>query len=312
MPGTTQQFYLHGVLLPGAVWIGALTDTTPAANVSFLDGFASGSAVVPSFRGGQGATPDISFTTPQIKTVLDQCGFTGLDCSASQCDLYYRKAKLLDTREAIGASEHLMLRAKRCLLYWTGIQAQQDQPATIACRIVPTYDGTNAPLVGTGSQTIAANLLSEQHYTLGPVKLNGNWIDGVQGWNLDLGVQLNERRSDGLIYPTFVGVRQHNPVLTVTTPDADFWASPGVAGAAVTALLAYLRKKDDDATGNLTDATASHIQFSNAENPAGLATVENSSGGIDDEASLDLRIGLRISTANTAHPLAADTAIAIS
>lgn len=312
MPGTTKQYYLHGILLPGAVWIGALIDTTPAANVTFLDAFASGSAVVPSFRGGQGAAPDITFTTPQLKTVFDQCGMWGKDCSASQCDLYYRKAKLVDTRETIGSSEHLMLRAKRCLFHWTGIQAQQGQPATAACRIIPTFDGTNAPLVGTGSQTIAANLLSEQHYTMGPVKLNGSWIDGVQGWNLDLGVQLNEKTSDGMTYPTFVGIRQHNPVLTVTTPDADFWASPGVAGAAVTALLAYLRKKDDDATGNLADNTANHIQFSNAENPAGLASVENSSGGIDDEASLDLRIALRISTANTAHPLTVNTAIAIS
>jgi hypothetical protein len=312
MPGTTKQFYLHGILLPGSVWIGELTDTTPAANVTFLDGFAAGSAVVPSFRGGQGATPDISFTSPQLKTILDQCGMTGLDCSASQIDLFYRKAKILDTREAIASAAHLRVRAKRCLLYWTSIQAQQGQPATISCRIVPTFDGTNDPLVGLGSQAIAANLLAEQHFTLGPVKLNGSWVDGVQGWNLDLGVQLNEKQSDGQTYPTFVGVRQHNPVLTVTTPDADYWASPGVAGTAVTALLAYLRKKDDDATGNLTDVTASHIQFSNAENPAGLATVENSTGGIDDEASLDLRIGLRISSANTAHPLAVNTAIAIS
>jgi len=312
MPGTTKQYYLHGILLPGSVWIGELTDTTPAANVTFLDAFAAGSAVVPSFRGGQGATPDITFTTPQIKTILDQCGMTGLDCSASYCDLYYRKAKLVDTREAIGSSVHLQVRARRCLLYWTSITAQQDQPATIACRIIPTFDGTNAPLAGTGSQTIASNLLAEQHYTLGPVKLNGSWVDGVQAWNLDLGVQLNEKRSDGQTYPTFVGVRQHNPVLTATTPDADYWASPGVAGAAVTALLAYLRKKDDDNTGNLSDATAEHIQFANNDNPAGLISVQNTTGGINDEASLDLRVGLRISSADTVHPLTVNTAIAIS
>ena len=301
--GTSKQYYLHGILLGGATWIGELTDTTPAANVELLTEYASG-AVAPSFRGGHGARPDVSFTSPQLKTILDACGMTGAGYLATNVDLYYRKASNLATREAIASLSPLLIRARRSCVYWTSSNAQQGQVATIACRIVPTFDGTNAPLIGLGSQAIPSGLVAEQFYTLGPVKPNGGAaVDGLQGWTLEMNPEINEKASSGEDFLSFVGVRRHDPVWTLTGPDLDYWASIGVDGLQLTALAAYLRKKAEDSTRCEANGNAVHIKFSNVDTPCGLITIDNTTGGMTDEASQGLRIGMRVDDAASSYPL---------
>lgn len=315
MAGTTKQYILHGILLPGPTWITQLEDTTPAANIAYLTSYGGG-ATTPSFRGGNSAIPDIRFTTTQIKTILDECtdgdGVSVADYSAGDVDLFYRAMDNYQTTEAIANLTHLRLRASQCMMYWERIEARQGQVATIACRIVPTWDGTNLPLTGLGSQAISAEGLVSDQFTLGPVKVNGTDIDGVQGWTLDQGWGEQITASDGQIYPTFAALRRGDPVLNVDTPDLDQWASSGVTGLSVTALIAFLTHKSSTGVANVANATETHISFTANDNPAGLATVENSSGGADGVASASLRIGLRISTATTLHPLAVDTTAAIT
>lgn len=315
MPGTTKQYFLHGILLPGGTWIGVATDLTPAANIEHLTAYA-GAATVPSFRGGAKAVPDVSFTTTQINDILNECtdgdGISLADYSAGNVDLFFRRATNFSTRDTIGTATALRLRAYRSMMYWTRIEARQDQAATIECRVIPTWDGTNNPIVGLGTQTIASMLLAQNQYTLGPVKLNGAWIDGVEGFTLEQNHELNEKASDGQIFLTFAGIRRSDPILNVDTPDLDQWVSPGTDGVAITALLAYLTKRKKDSTSNVADATAEHIKFSGADNPGGLATVEQGSGGIDAPGSVGLRIATAISTATTLHPLTVDTAAAIA
>jgi len=309
--GMTKKFYLHGILLPSGAWISQLTDTTPAAAVEQICEYAAG-AYVPSFRGGHGAVPEITFTSPQLKTVLDLCGLAGADLSAGNVDLFYRAATNLGTRAAIGDGAHIRIRAVRAMMTWDQITARQNQLATIGCRIIPTFDGTTPPLVGLGSQTIAANLLASQAYTLGPVKLNGAWIDGSIDWTLNLNPKPNDEASDGDAYISWAGVERHDPVLSVTPRDLGHWETIGVGGLQVTACLAYLRKKSADLVGNVADANAEHILFSGTDNPCGMATLEQSSDGSDGAAQIALRVGLRISDAASAHPLTLNTATAIA
>ncbi|HUX17449.1 MAG TPA: hypothetical protein VMW52_13310, partial [Phycisphaerae bacterium] len=244
--GTSVQYVLHGILLPGATWITELSDLTPAANVDLLTAWAGG-AVTPSFRGAQGATPDVTFSTPQIKTILDECtdgdGVSIADYSASNVDLYYRKATAIGSRGLIGAAEHLVVRARQSMMIWTQLEAKQNGVASIQCRLVPTFDGTNIPIIGIGSETIALNLNVTQQYTLGPVKLNGGAVDGVQGWSFAQGLDPNIKASDGDIYASFAGLRRADPILTIDTPDVGLWETHGVTGTVLTALVAYLRKR---------------------------------------------------------------------
>lgn len=314
---TTKQFYLHGLQFgDDSSWITQLTDLTPAANIDYLTARSAG-AVVPSFRGGQNVIPDITFTTTQVKKVLDKCAsYNGLylPLSASYVDLYYRAVTNLGMPTAIASGVHLQIRARRCVMYWTAIRAQQGQPATIDCRIVPTWDNTNAPLLATDDQAIPASALATEQFTMGPVKLNGSLIDGSDNWGLELNPQIEEIVSDGDVFPTFVGCREHDPILTVANPDIEKWDSGiiGLGGLQVTTLLFWLRKKTVDQTGNVANATEEHISFTGADNPCGMATVENINAGIDGPAVCNLRVGLRISNTATAYPLTIDTTAAIA
>ena len=309
--GSSNEYYLHGILLPGGTWISSLTDTTPKAAVQHITEFAP-SAIVPSFRGGYGARPEISFTTPQIKTILDTCGLVGADLSASNVDLFYKRATNLGTREAIADLDHLRIRCVRSMLVWDRISARQGQLATVSCRLVPTYDGTNAPLQPTGGVAITAEIKTADFFTLGPVAINGTNVDGAIEWDLNLNLTYKEQASEGEPYLSYFGVHRHDPVLTVTPEDLGYWATIDVTGLTMTALVAYLRKLDADDVGPLADGTAEHIKFTAEDNPCGLATLDDTSGGIDDTGNVPIRCALRLSDVTSGHVLAESTASAIT
>jgi hypothetical protein len=308
---TATQWYLHGILLPSGSWISQLTDLTPATSTAHLSGYASG-AVVPSFRAAQGIKPQFTFSTPQIATVLTACGLTGVGYAANNADLYFRKSSNLGSRVAIVTAEHQRLRAVRFLLYWTRITASQDGEARIECRLVPTFDGTNAPLVPAGSVAVPAYVTASEFYTLGPVAFNGSAVADVAEWSLDLGVQMREKASAGEDFLSFCGVQSHDPVLTCTTGDASWWVSPGLSGLQLTAAAFYLRRRQADQSRCYADGSAQHIKFSAVDNPCGLLTVEQSGGAGAEPASVSLRAGFRIDAATDQHPLSVDTASAIT
>jgi|GEM_PF-1834014 len=309
--GSTNEYYLHGIYLPAGTWISSLQDTTPKAAVQHITEY-SPSAVVPSFRGGYGARPEVSFTTPQIKTILDTCGMAGADLSGGNVDLYYKRATNLGTREAIADLDHLRIRCVRSMLVWDRISARQDQLATISCRLVPTYDGTNAPLTPAGGVAVPAEIKTADFFTMGSVAINTTNVDGALEWDLNLNPTYKEQASEGEPYLSYFGVARHDPVLTVTPEDLGYWATIDVTGLTLTALTAYLRKLDADGVGPLSDATAEHIKFTAADNPCGLATLDDTSGGVDDTGNVPIRCGLRISDVTSAHPLGVSTTSAIT
>jgi hypothetical protein len=299
---TNNQYYLHGILLPSGEWISQLTDTTPSHNVQKIVEYAAGS-LVPSFRGAHGARPDVTFTSTQLGTILAATGLWGAAYAATNVDLFYRLGSNLGTRAALASSAHLRIRAVRSVLYWDRISAKQGDLATISCRLVPTFDGTNPPLVATGSLAIATQPLAVAPYTLGPVKLNGVSLDAIAGWDLALNPEINEKASGGDSWTSFCGINRHNPVLTVTPEDLGNWATIGHTGLQLTSLVAYLRKKSADLVTNVANGTAEHIAFSATDNPCGIATIENSSGGIGSPATASIQCGLRVTNAATTHPL---------
>ena len=308
---TATQWYLHGIQLPSGSWISQLTDLTPATSTAHLVGYASG-AVVPSFRAAQGVRPEFTFSTPQIGTVLTACGLPGVGYAANYADLYFRKSSNLGGRVSIVTAEHQRLRAMRFFLYWTRISAGQDGEARIECRLVPTYDGTNAPLVPAGTVAIPFYVLASEFYTLGPVVLNGVEVADLSEWSLDLGARMRERASSGQDFLSFCGVESHDPVLTCTTGDAAWWVSPGLSGAQLTTAKFFLRRRQPDQTRCYADGSAQHIAVSAVDNPCGLVTVERSGGAGPDPATVSLRAGFRISAVADAHPLSLDLAAAIT
>lgn len=299
--------YLHSLQLPGGQIVKELTDTTPAANTNFLVGFAAGD-VAPSFLGGTGARPDITFRTPQVKEILDVCGIAGADLSGGNVDLYYRYAEDLGVRELTSASEHFRMRCARCYLYWRSITARQDQPAEIDCRLIPTTaDGTD-PITLAGSVAIPLEETADEYFTLGPVTVN-SLLNGVQDYTLDLQCETEELAGDGEPFLSHAGVRRVAPILTVMGPNLDPWANFPATGAALTSLVAYLRRCKADEAVPIAAANANHISFSGS---SGLVTFTQVSAGHPEPASLGLRVALRNANASLGYPLTINTASAIT
>jgi len=302
--GLADKFRMHGILLPNGSWISELTDTTPAANLQHMLG-RQAAGVVPDFRGGFGARADISFTTPQVKTVLDACGLFGYDMSAGNCDLYYRAGTNLARDAALASMAHLRIRCVRALLYWTGITARQDGQADIACRIIPTYDGTVVPFVPLDDQAIPSCSLATEFFTLGPIKLNGDAITGLESVGIQLAPTVNVKASDGEAYASWAGVEDHDPIVTAETTALELWDTIGLDGVVLNALLVYLRRLKPDEPGTYADGDAQHICFTGA---SGMATPESS----NNEGLLSLRIGLRRSDCSAAHVMSVNTATAVA
>jgi hypothetical protein len=302
------RYYLHGILLPNGTWISQLDDCTPSSNIEAIDGYAAG-AVAPTFRGGESITPKIEFTTPQVATVLGACGIWGYDMSAGNCDLYYRAAKNFGTRELYGASEHIRMRCVRGLMNWDRINAPQKGPATVHCMITPTFDGTNLPFVVLAGQALPADLAASEYYTCGPAKLNGTAIDDLESWALDLKPRMDEKRAPGDDYLSWCGVGQHDPIFTIEAGALDLWPTLTPAGLAVSAFVAYLRKRDADTATGIALATASHISLTGTN---GTARYRQASGGTNSPATTSLEVALRNPSASFGHPISVSTAVAIS
>lgn len=309
---TTKRYWLHGLLI-NATWVPVLQNADPALNLEYVIKRA-GAAVTISFVGARQAAPSIPFATSAIKTILDLCtdgdGVSISNQSANNIDLCFRRGTNFASRSAIDAGDSLIVRADTACLVWTAIEATEEQ-AIIECEVHPTYDGTNLPLIGVGSQNIAAHQNVGDEFGLGPVKLNGAFIDGVSRWRLDQQLEMDKAFGSGSAYPTFAGLKHTAPLLTVDTPDLDLWDTHD-QGTQATALIAFLRKLNPDVVGYIAEATAENISLTANDNPCGGIFVENSSGGIEDPASLSLRVQLRRSAVATTHPLAVDTTAAIA
>ena len=289
---TNAKYYLHGIQLPSGAWITDLTDTTPATNTQQIVEYAAGQ-FVPSFRGAHGARPEITFATTQLKTILDACGMTGVDYTGQSVYLYYRKAVNRGTRQAIAGAVHERILCREAYLYWQRISVSQGQLASIDCRLLPTYDGTNAPLVATGSVAIPAQQVFSLPYVLGPVNFNTGGgltqVPGLASWTLELNPTIDEEASDGEDFLSWAGCQQHDPVLTCMPRDHSYWDSIGLDGLQLTGATFYARKRQADKTRVHANGQAEHIKFTAADNPCGMLTIEQSSGGVPDAAQVSLR-----------------------
>ncbi len=291
-----QEHYLHGILLPSGTFISQLTDGSPATNTEELVGRAAGYPD-PLFRGIRGQKPEVPFTTPAVAQILG--AITGgtnnfaLDLSAGNTDIGYKQGRNLGVRYDPGSSFHERLRIAKGFLTWNTISVQQEQDATIACRLLAVYDGTNTPIVQLGTGTLTGTPTAAQWYTLGPVVINGSTQDGLQEWSLESGVQINQKGDKGAPWPTYTGVRSTEPVLTLKA-EGKPWGNLGLVGAAITSLSFYLRKKLGNGI-NVPDGSLSHIKIT-ATN--GLILPEDVSG-VDDSAVSTLRIGLQASAAGS-------------
>lgn len=273
-------YTLHSVQREG---VASMIDQIMSQNIdSGLEDYIGGqsSVISPNFAALMEVRPLLSFTTSKLQTALDLCGLTGLQAtSTNKLSLWFKKRA--SYAEYASGSTHRKFTVNNGLMVPRRLTARHGEPATIDYEIHPIGDATNPaalvnPVVITVA-SLAAGAGMSQLFTLGPVKLDGTQLDSVQEVTIDFGIDVIRLGTNGQIFPEFCAIREKRPTIEVVTHDiahaTDPASLPGVVAtfgllggiAASTGLTVFLRKKEDDGSGNVANATTEHISITAAD-----------------------------------------------
>ncbi len=260
--------------------------------------------VSPEFQSIVAQNPRINFATMAIGIALTKVGLQSYIVNPTAVptgfNAFARKHLIGSTRVPDATSDHRKYQANNGMIVPGVLTCDHQGDAVLPFDMVAIYDGTNAPVVVTDGEIIPATLLTgfDERYGLGPVILGGTTITGVKSVSIDFGVGAVVESADGDIWPSFVNVREKNPVITIEGIDVDWLTDTLGTGGAVnplgTALLQstseiYLRKRLDSSTFE-SSASAVHPHFTFA----GIATADPFMAvGGSDAGTVGLRLTLR-------------------
>ena len=276
-------------------------DPITEANAVFIDGisdFAVAPGVQEVLLGGNGqvdpryvahmgSMPGISFTTTKLGTLLAEISNaflisgTKIDSDPTHDGLEVFFQAMVEGGTRAGATSHIKLTINEGLLVPRGLNVAQNTIARLALELVITYDGTNDPIVLATSQSLIGTPDVSEAFTLGPISINGTPLVSTQSLNIDPGIQLTVQSGDGDKWPTFVGIMQRQPMITINTLDVSLLSTYGIMGTAISAsdVILYLRKMAEGGT-RVADATAEHVKITLDEGIIRVAPIAGAHGGL--------------------------------
>lgn len=302
----SELFVLHAIRLSGPIDFTELQNGRMMASSSILRARSAGE-VDPLFTAIQSQTPGWEAESGEIKRVLDAIGISGLAIS-STATMFLKQVTQKGDRTAAGTSVHTSLAIASGMICWNRIQARGVEPATVSLQIAAIYNGSVDPVVATNDTTLSGTPAADEHWTVGPISLNGTVYAGIQSVSIDLGISLFLKASDGEQWPTFVAIQTRNPVVEFTTDDPKAWGLYGLNGVALSSGSVYLRKFAANAD-RVAVATQEHIGFSLPA--SGLIHAEATEAGDNNEATTTVRVELNRVDGSTP-PLTYDTTAAIA
>lgn len=273
--------YPHALVLPGSPnkEIVQFDSAEPNNELAELIEHASGDPL-PSFVGFMNSKPGFTFTSSQLKTLLDELSAAAVVKSyiGSNVDIEFREGNLGGSRIAIATTTHIRGRCGNAVLAWESLSAQHDSKATLRGRIVMlSADGTTKPLTWTDSVAVTSTAKVQHIYTLGPLKVNGSFIGGGRSAEWNNRLTLEEAASDGEPFNTWVDIDKYQPQLMYRARNTKLLVDFNDP-TAVTSLTLFLRKKL--ANGYIVpDATEEHIAITATAGVAIATGVTGENGG---------------------------------
>jgi len=246
----------------------------------------SGGEVDPTYVATMGQSPRITFTSTALATILAEMSnkflLSGIkiDSDATHDGLECFFQKIAEGGARASGSVHIKMTVNEGLLLPRALSAAQEGVASLALEAIIGYDGTNDPIVIANNQALIGAPAVGELFTLGPVKINGTTLSGVIAVTIDPGIAEIVQSGDGQPWPSFIGIIQREPLITITTLEAISLSTFGLAGAAQDASdsLIYLRKMVKGGT-RVADATAEHISFSIDEGQIRVRNITAAQGG---------------------------------
>ena len=248
-------------------------------------------AVDPTFASVGKIQPEIVFDTTAIKTALAAIGIDGAALSSDV--FFFQKLAAGGTRE--GALKNPKITAATGMIIPVTIKAAAPPAeAVLSMRAVPTSaDGAASPLAILADQSLEADQDQvAEVYVLGEVEVNGTELEGVDDLTIDFGIDLLIDYGSGHIYPTFVGIRKRDPIITARTWDLDAFMSWDIAGVVQGESDSTVKLQDQTEGGVrgsspitfTIDAGMAHFESLNADDPElfrGSAKLTPTSDGTD-------------------------------
>lgn len=259
----SEVYRLSMIQLPGSsIYLKQIENVQVSAGIQSMLGMGAGE-ILPSFVATERQQPVITFRTSALKTLLDNVGVSGLSIS-TPLYLYFRKASNTGN-VAIATTVHKRFAVNMGHLFWSAINLPNGGQGSAECAIHCGYNGTNLPIVFSGTVAVPAQPLMAEYFGAGPVTLNaGTPICSVQTITINSGVALEKLNGCSEIYDTFIGVNAGPVTIQVECLDRVNWESSGLTteGLSITDVTkCYAKKKANKGTNNVADGTAEHIEF---------------------------------------------------
>lgn len=307
---TSVVFYPHAIYIAGLATLTQLDAVAPMHGFEDLLEFAAGMPG-PQYSGTHQGKPGLPFRTTQLKDILDLVVAGIYNCSrdvsgAGNVDLELKAGDNLNAREADANLLHIRARMQaNAMVTVESITARQGGLAEATIRVSCIYkSGTgNDPLVFTNTVALSVTSDVSHLFTLGPVKLNGTLIEGVQEWTLNNNIEYDVVYDGGFGFPAYIGIKRYSPQLSFMSRDARIINTYGTRGTALSALSFWARKKVKSGF-EVADATAEHILFT-----ATTGTIKARSLG--DNTSAEVTVDMTMADQDTP-AYAIDTTAAIA
>lgn len=225
------------------------------------------------------ASPSVTITTQDLTTVFGAVSpSVGLKCT-STCT--FRAQQRADGGVFTGGSNNVTYTATQGFLYPTRLSASGNAPATLDLMFVPTWDGTNDPLVDASGAAISTTPTFTSAFYLGAFYYGATQLEGVTSMSIDFGIQYSRTFADGNVYAKTGMIMRRTPTITVTCLKLEsvIAALTSMFHTTIDDVACYFQKGTSGGA-RVPLITASHCKISSSAN--GAAPDSISVSGEDD------------------------------
>lgn len=248
--------------------------------------------VAPVFIGHGQQAPEIRFTTNDLLSLLSTEGVGIFGLTLDSASNQYWKLVPEAGRTARDAESHTRCTINQGVVYIESINLPSNGMATANVVMAASYDGTNAPIVVTGSVALPATELADAGmFGGGPIQINGTLVPYIQDVTINTGITAEPKFSDSVTWPYRINLKMVQPTVTITTERIADFTTYGLVGGALngtTGLAVYARKYVNNvasAAQRVASATTTHLKFTF---PSGTYRVDSVNASGEDAAQIQI------------------------
>lgn len=239
---------------------------------------------------GQQYRPSLS--TKAIEAALGLVGMSGLTIAAdgSHPGLVLYGQKQADGSSRGSGSVHRSFTIKKGVIIPTQISIDHQGDAELDLLALPTWDGTNNPVIISDTAALPTAPTDDERFTLGPITLGGVSFTGFDKLTIEFGITAKTFGAESLIWDSYARLETAMPRITLTGKHVTWYGSGFVTDTGLACTHAnsklFLKARANESSF-YADNTSNHYKFTFC----GLATVTDGfSANGEEPAEVSLAI----------------------